>query len=91
MSKKTDRERFITWWDASGGGNISVRAISQQAFICGARLERAAAVKACQDVASHYPTDIFPEDSQSLDCGSASMARLTAANIEREIIQRSNN
>jgi hypothetical protein len=85
-----DRARFLAWWDATGGGNTSLRAVAEEAFKCAARLERMACVAICREVAGRYPTDIFPEDGQSLDCKSARMARLTAANIEREITERSN-
>lgn len=54
------------------------------------KFEREACKAACRDVAERYPTEIFPEDGQSLDCKSARMARLTAANCEREIDIRSN-
>ncbi len=90
MGNAEDRARFFAWWDATGGGNTSLRAVAWQAFMCAARLERTACVAICRDVAERYPTDIFPEDGQSLDCKSARMARLTAANIEREIAERSN-
>ena len=52
--------------------------------------EREACKEACRKIAAQYPTDIWPEDGQSLDCKSARMARLTAANCEREIDMRSN-
>ena len=55
-----------------------------------ATAERESCVSICREVAERYPADIFPEDGQSLDCKSARMARLTAANIEREITDRSN-
>lgn len=83
-----ERERFFAWWDSTGGGNTSLRAIAEQAFICATRIERKACIDICREVAGRYPTDIFPEDGQSLDCKSARAARLTAANIEREITER---
>lgn len=52
--------------------------------------EREACVAICREVAGRYPFSIFPEDGQSLDCHSARMARLTSANIEREITKRHN-
>lgn len=47
-----------------------------------------ACVAICREDAARYPTDVFPEHGESLDCKSAKMARLTAANIEREIMER---
>lgn len=90
MGNEEERARFLAWWETTGGGNTSLRAVAEQAFICGARKERMDCIKVCREIAARYPTDIFPEDGQSLDCKSACMARLTAANIEREIIERSN-
>ena len=55
-----------------------------------AAAERDACKAACRAVAERYPTDIWPETGASIDCKSAKMARLTAANIEREITERSN-
>ena len=52
--------------------------------------ERNACKEACRKIAALYPTDIWPDDGQSLDCKSARMARLTAANCERQIDMRSN-
>ena len=52
--------------------------------------EREACAEVCREVAARYPTDVFPDDGQSIDCKSARMARLTAANIERLIAERSN-
>jgi hypothetical protein len=51
--------------------------------------ERGACKEACRKIAAQYPTDIWPEDGETLDCKSARMARLTAANCEREIDMRS--
>lgn len=51
---------------------------------------REACKEACRVVGARYPTDLWPENGQSLDCKSARMARLTAANCEREIDMRSN-
>lgn len=90
MGNEEERARFMTWWEAVGGGNTSLRAVAQEAYIFGERLAKMACIAACQEVAAQYPTDIFPEDGQSIDCKSASMARLTAKNIEREITERSN-
>lgn len=90
MGREEERARFLAWWEATGGGNISLRAISEQAFTCGARLEQKACISICQEVAARYPIDVFPVDGESIDCKSARMARLTAANIEREITERSN-
>jgi hypothetical protein len=90
MGSDEDRARFYAWWEASGGGNTSLRAVAEQAFMCAVRLERKACVSICREVAERYPTDVFPDDGKSLDCKSARMARLTAANIEREITERSN-
>ncbi len=47
-----------------------------------------ACVAICQESAARYPPDVFPESGESLDCKSAKMARITAANIEREIMER---
>lgn len=55
-----------------------------------AATERHACKEACRKIAAQYPTDIWPEDGETLDCKSARMARLTAANCEREIDMRSN-
>ena len=55
-----------------------------------ATAEREACKEACRKIAAQYPTDIWPEDGESLDCKSARMARLTAANCDREIDMRSN-
>lgn len=85
-----ERAQFLAWWEATGGGNTSLRAVSEQAWQAAMRIERRFCVQACRDVAARYPADIFPEDGKSLDCKSARMARLTAANIEREITERSN-
>lgn len=52
--------------------------------------EREGCKEVCRKIAAQYPTDIWPEDGESLDCKSARMARLTAANCEREIDMRSN-
>ena len=52
--------------------------------------EREGCKEACRKIAAQYPTDIWPEDGETLDCKSARMARLTAANCEREIDMRSN-
>lgn len=54
------------------------------------KAEREDCKAVCREVAARYPTDVWPENGESLDCKSASMARLTAANIEREITERSN-
>ena len=54
------------------------------------KVEREACVSICREVAERYPTDIFPDAGSSADCKSARMARLTAANIEREIAERHN-
>ena len=90
MGSEEERARFLAWWAAIGGGNTSLRAVAEQAWMCGTRLERKACIAICREVAERYPTDIFPEDGESLDCKSARMARLTAANIEREIAERHN-
>jgi len=45
-----DRDRFLIWWEATGGGNTTLRAISEQAFICGARLERNECIKICTEL-----------------------------------------
>lgn len=90
MGSGEDRARFFAWWEATGGGNTSLRAVAEHAFMCAMRLERKSCIAICREVAERYPTDVFPEDGQSLDCKSARMARLTAANIEREITERSN-
>ena len=90
MGSEEDRARFFAWWEATGGVNTSLRAVAEQAFMCAVRLERKGCIAICREVAERYPTDVFPEDGQSLDCKSARMARLTAANIEREITERSN-
>jgi hypothetical protein len=90
MGSNEDRARFFAWWEAIGGGNTSLRAVAEQAFMCAVRLERKACVAICRDVAERHPADVFPKDGQSLDCKSARMARLTAENIEREITERSN-
>lgn len=90
MGSEEERARFLAWWAATGGGNTSLRAVAEQAFLCAARLERIACISICREVAERYPTDIFPEDGESLDCKSARMARLTAGNIEREIAERHN-
>lgn len=90
MGSDEDRARFFAWWEECGGGNTSLRAVAEQAFICGARLERKQCILDCRSVAERYPLEVFPEDGESLDCKSARMARLTAANIEREITERSN-
>ena len=55
-----------------------------------AAAERDACKEACRKIAAQYPADIWPEDGETLDCKSARMARLTAANCEREIDMRSN-
>ena len=90
MGSEEERARFLAWWAATGGGNTSLRAVAEQAWMCGTRLERKACIAICREVAERYPTDIFPEDGESLDCKSARMARITAANIEREIAERHN-
>ena len=90
MGSEEERARFLAWWAATGGGNTSLRAVAEQAWMCGTRLERKACIAIFREVAERYPTDIFPEDGESLDCKSARMARLTAANIEREIAERHN-
>ena len=90
MGSEEERARFLSWWEASGGGNTSLRAVAEQAFTCGARKERMDCIAVCRKISEWYPTEIFPEDGQSLDCKSARMARLTAENIEREITERSN-
>lgn len=87
---ETERAQFLAWWEATGGGNTSLRAVSEQAWQAAMRIERRFCLQACDDVAARYPTDVFPEDGQSLDCKSARMARLTAENIKREIAERSN-
>lgn len=60
------------------------------AFEASMVIEREACKEACRKIAAQYPTDIWPEDGETLDCKSARMARLTAANCEREIDMRSN-
>jgi hypothetical protein len=35
------------------------------------------------NVAANYPTDIWPDNGDTLDCKGAKMARLTCENIER--------
>lgn len=90
MDSEEDRATFFAWWEACGGGNTSLRAVAQEAFMCAVRIERKGCIAICRDVAERYPVDVFPEDGQSLDCKSARMARLTAKNIEREITERSN-
>ena len=47
-----------------------------------------AVLGAIQEARGWYPTETFPEGGESLDCKSASMARLTCDNIEREFKQR---
>jgi hypothetical protein len=88
MFPDDDVTRFFAWWEATGGGNVSLRCAVEQAWIASARRERMACVAICQEAAARYPTDVFPEHGKSLDCKSAKMARLTAANIEREIMDR---
>jgi hypothetical protein len=62
----------------------------QAALDAAVAAEREACKEACRKIAAQYPTDVWPEDVESLDCKSARMARLTAANCEREIDMRSN-
>ena len=88
MFPDDDVTRFFAWWEATGGGNISIRCAVEQAWIASARRERMACVAICQESAARYPPDVFPESGESLDCKSAKMARITAANMEREIMER---
>jgi len=44
--------------------------------------ERERCLACCDQVAAHYPIEIFPEDGESLDCKSAKMARKTCENIK---------
>jgi hypothetical protein len=85
-----EREKFFSWFGDTGGGNTSIRAIAEQAWMVSMRFERSACAAICREVAERYPIDIFPEDGESLDCKSARMARITAANIGIEILGRSN-
>jgi len=62
----------------------------QAALDAAVAAEREACKEACRKIAAQYPTDVWPEDGESLDCKIARMARLTAANCEREIDMRSN-
>ena len=86
MDRNEENERFMRWWAVTGGGrNTLTMSVSKEAFICGARMERMAAMKICDNIAGRYPIDIFPVDGDSLDCKSAAMARLTADNIKNKI------
>ena len=90
MTKHTEEEfeRALVWYNATGAcANTTIKHISIQAFICGMRAGKMDSAAICREVADRYPTDIFPHDGDSLDCKSARMARLTAANIEREILR----
>lgn len=83
---------FEPWWMKQPiSGFDGVTAVNvEAAWFAGAAAEREGCIAICREVAERYPTDVFPEDGQSLDCKSARMARLTAANIEREITERAN-
>jgi hypothetical protein len=43
-----DRARFILWWDVTGGGNTSLRAVAEQAWISATRIERGACARLCE-------------------------------------------
>jgi hypothetical protein len=45
-----------------------------------------AQIRVIRDVAAQYPTDVFPEDGETVECKAAKMARLTCANIERRLL-----
>ena len=86
--REEEFERALAWYSATGASaNTTIKHISIQAFICGLRAGKMDSAAICREVAERYPTDIFPHDGESLDCKSARMARLTAANIEREILR----
>ena len=58
-------------------------------FVAAVLAEREACAKVCEKIHDWYPTKIWPEDGESLDCKSASMARLTANNCAAAIRARS--
>jgi hypothetical protein len=84
----TEQEKRA-WFFACTGRVASTNMALYNFFLEGAAHEREECKRICREVAGRYPTDIFPDYGQSLDCKSARMARLTAANIEREIADRS--
>jgi hypothetical protein len=84
----TEQEKRAWYFECTGrvaSHNFSLYYV----FLSGVANEREECKRICREVAAQYPTDIFPDDGQSLDCKSARMARITAANIEREIAERS--
>lgn len=94
-ASSAELERFEAWWQAHGqycraGGGEYEKTFSFRAWEAAEKLEREACKEACRKIAAQYPADIWPENGESLDCKSARMARLTAANCEREIDMRSN-
>lgn len=75
--------------DVNWGDHLTPDILREVAMAVESR-EREACKEVCRKIAAQYPTDIWLEDGESLDCKSARMARLTAANCEREIDMRSN-
>ncbi len=88
---------MVTEWHAGAAscvwtnGIAGVSAEELKAFAALVAKEEREECKAdCRRIGAQYPTDIWPENGESLDCKSARMSRLTAENCEREIDNRSN-
>ncbi len=88
-SAELERTAFDEWY-ATQKHQLSNEQVCRVIWNAATKIEREACKTACRNIAARYPTDIWPEDGKSLDCKSARMARLTAANCEREIDMRSN-
>ncbi len=79
-------EEMLTWADSNTMPEILASEWSQRitAALADLTVDEAMVYDTIQKVRSMYPTDIFPENGESLDCKSARMARLTCDNIARE-------
>ena len=66
----------------------SIEKLVNEAYAKGAAAEREACAKVCEEIATYYSTDIFPEDGTSIDCNSAKMGRVVTKNCAMEIRAR---